>query len=148
MPQKPKRRGALWGAAGRAPNRAGALRGAPGTKARAKARQVSEVKLPLGGGATWVARRSRTARCGPDGALRCDAILVKKQPGREDKTPSIFVSIGKGGRHWLKVKAAGENRFWHSLVAWAFHNPDNVSWAKFWKTNRWGFEERWPPQQQ
>ena len=130
-------------APGRCGARAGARRGAPGrlgTKARAKARQVSEVKLPLGGGATWVARRSHTVRYGPDGGLRCDAILVKKQPGRGGKTPSIFASIGKGGRHWLKVKAAGKNWFWHSLVAWAFSNPDSVSWAKFWKT-KWGLKE-------
>ena len=55
---------------------------APKTKAGAGPR---EVELLLGGGVTWVARKSWTWRApGPDGALRFDAILVKKQLGRED----------------------------------------------------------------
>ena len=94
---------------------------------------VSEKKLPLGGGATWVARRSKTERYGPDGKLLCNAVLTKKQPGREDKTQTIFVSMQKGGCHWLKVKAAGKSWYWHSLVAWAFSNPRNLIWATFWK---------------
>jgi len=37
----------------------------------------------------------------------------------------------KGGRHWLKVRAAGKNWYWHRLVALCFCNPRNPSWDMY-----------------
>ena len=55
--------------------------------------------------------------------------------------PKIFVSVQKGGRHWLKVKAAGGALYWHGVVAWAFCNPRNLSWATFCKRDKQGFKK-------
>ena len=97
----------------------------------AKSQQV----LPLGPGETeWMAvRQDRNTRYGPQKKLVCDVVLFQKKPGQAKKKMGIWGSKTKGGRHWLKVKAAGKSWYWHRLVAWCFGNPRNLSWSTFHK---------------
>jgi len=51
----------------------------------------------------------------------------------QEKEVAVFASSQKGGRHWLKVRAAGKNWYWHRLVAWCFCNPRNLTWETYHK---------------
>ena len=81
----------------------------------------------------WLAfSEKRAARCNRQAKDKhCSAFL-------QDKEVALFASSQKGGRHWLKVKAAGKNWYWHRLVARCFSNPRNLTWATYHKKDRQG----------
>ena len=81
----------------------------------------------------WLAfSEKRAARCNRQAKDKhCSAFLP-------DEEVALFASSQKGGRHWLKVKAAGKNWYWHRLVAWCFSNPRNLTWATYHKKDRQG----------
>ena len=81
----------------------------------------------------WLAfSEKRAARCNKQAKDKhCSALL-------QDEEVALFASSQKGGRHWLKVKAAGKNWYWHRLVAWCFSNPRNLTWATYHKKDRQG----------
>ena len=81
----------------------------------------------------WLAfSEKRAARCNRQAKDKhCSAFL-------QDEEVALFASSQKGGRHWLKVKAAGKNWYWHRLVAWCFSNPRNLTWATYHKKDRQG----------
>ena len=89
--------------------------------------------LPLGPGRSeWVAVwQSRNTLYGPQKKLKSDVVLYKRLPGMQGKRVTITIDKGKGSRHWLRVKAAGKQWYWHRLVAWCFCNPRNLTWSTY-----------------